>query len=137
MLAIFRPDFGYGGTFSCRGALLLVSGLLFCPVSSQTQIPEKSKFLVHVVRIKRVGDGCTAVVQSDKVRYELSSDTISNCEMLRASEDYKAVVAATRDADAPNDHSQDYPLFIIENNKEPKGRLAAFDIDSQEARQKK
>jgi len=115
----------------------LVLGCCLLSLFSRAQIPEKDKFVVSVVRVKRVGDGCIAEVQSDRVRYQISSDVSGNCAMLSAGEDYRAAVATSRPADSPSDDSKDSSELIIESNRGPKHRLAVFEIDLQEARQKK
>ena len=114
----------------------VVAGLSFA-ILCVGQVPEKEKFNVHVVRIKRTGEGCTAQVDSQKVRYTISSEIYGACAMLRAGEDYKAFLVSGRPVGSEND-ANDTAEMVIENNTENKERRnAVFEIEAQEARDTK
>jgi hypothetical protein len=93
-------------------------------------------FNVRVTKVKRVKDGCVASVESDKVRFEISSDVSGACTMLRVGEEYKARLSSARPQDkvAANDDSADTTILEIFNNiKSPNVRdNSAFDVESQE-----
>jgi hypothetical protein len=115
-------------------ALLIVCALSFPTIG---QVLEKDKFSVRVVRVKRAGEGCTAQVESAKVRYAISSDISGACAMLRAGEDYRAFLVYGRPPGKDND-ANDTAEIVIENNREnPERRNAVFEIDAQEVRDTK
>ncbi len=64
-----------------KAMLLALCLLLFCPVPSRAKINEKEKFTVRVIKVKSVGEGCNAEVQSDKVRYEIRSGVVHPCKL--------------------------------------------------------
>jgi hypothetical protein len=113
--------------------------LILCllPFSCLAQVPEKEKFIVRVVKVKRVGEGCTAQIDSPKVRYTISSEVSGACAMLRAGENYKAFLVSGRPAGNDND-SHDTAEIVIENNTDNKERTnSVFEIDAQELRDTK
>jgi len=117
-----------------RGAFFLALGCLSLWSLSLAKVSDKEKFMVRVVKVKSVGDGCNADVQSDKVRYEITSDISGDCAVLRAGEEYKAFVSPFHPKDhSPDDRSGDLLLMVIEDNKAPE-RYAVFHVDSQEVR---
>jgi hypothetical protein len=114
---------------------VLLLGFLVAVCSVQCQVKEKDKFLVRVMKVARAGTGCLAEVQSDKVRYKLSSDSSGACSMLRAGELYKAYNVVVRKSSDQKDASKDVSELAIENNVDnPDWPNAVFDIESQERR---
>lgn len=105
--------------------------LALFPLFLRAQISEKDKFSIHIVKVKRTGSGCTAQVESDKVRYELTSDVSAACGMLNAGADYKAYRESA--ANDSKDESKDKAVLIVFNNGENKRRPnSVFDISSEE-----
>lgn len=101
------------------------------------QVPDKDKFTIRVVKVKRAGDGCTAQIDSQKVRYTVSSEISGACAMLRAGEDYKAFLVYGRPTGSGND-AKDTAEIVVENNiKSTERRNSVFEIDAQEARDAK
>jgi len=113
--------------------------LLVCllPFSCVGQVPEKEKFTVRVVKVKRTGEGCTAQVDSQKVRYTIASEISGACAMLRAGEDYKAFLVSRRPAGSGNDAKDTAEIFIENNTENKERRNAVFEIDAQETRDTK
>jgi hypothetical protein len=97
---------------------------------------EKSIIMVRVTRVKRVKDGCAASLESDKVRFEVSSDTTGACTILRVGENYKAFIATTRSPEkaAANDDSADTTVLTVYNNVKSSNvrENSVFEIESQE-----
>jgi hypothetical protein len=121
-------------------AVLCVFHVAFViPASAKQDIPknvEKDIIIVRVTKVKRMKDGCVASVESNKVRYEISSDMSGPCTILRAGEDYKAFVASTRPMHKvePNDDSADTTVLIVYNNVKS-GNVrdnSVFEVQSQE-----
>ena len=71
------------------GAALLSIGLL----STASAQPQKNDFSIRVAKVTRAGEGCSAVVYSETVRFEISSNMPAHCSILRAGEKYKAMRA--------------------------------------------
>lgn len=95
------------------------------------------KFAVHVIKVQRPDDGCTAEVRSDTILYHVSSAATGACAFLRAGEVYKAFLfSGHKQGTNPDDHSEDKVFLVIEDNKE-EGKTSAFDIASEEVERKK
>jgi len=115
-------------------ALLVVC---FLPLSYAGQVQEKDKFIVRVVRVSRIKEGCMAQVDSQKVRYTISSDVSGGCAMLRAGEEYRAFLVSGRPSGS-HDDTNDSAEIVIENNNENKERRnSVFEIETQEVRDTK
>jgi hypothetical protein len=101
---------------------------------------EKHKITVRVTKVKRVKNGCIASVESDKIRYEISSDRAGACTMLRAGEDYRAFPAITSPMDeAVDDYSGDVAVLVVYSNVKGSSLAAynfVFEIESQEVLKK-
>jgi len=131
MIASFK--FGFIGGVG-RGAFFVATACLVLWSLSSAKVSEKEKFMVRVVKVKSRGDGCNADVQSNKVRYEISSDVSGDCAVLRAGEEYKVFVSPFHPKDlSPDDRSGDLLLMVVEDNKAPE-KYAVFHVDSQEVR---
>ena len=140
MLSIFFANFReprYGVDMKSLAVAFCVFQALVIPASAKQNIPKNvDTIVVRVTKVRRVRDGCMASVESDKVRFEISSDMVGACSILRAGEDYKAFVGTTRPLDKvkPADDSADTTILVIYNNvKSSKVRdNSVFEIQSQE-----
>jgi hypothetical protein len=112
-------------------AITVISlGLFLRPVSAQ--IPDKSKFNIHIVDIQRSQKSCTAEATTDTLKYKLSSDTLGPCSVLVAGENYKAARVSIESGGTPGDKSEDDVLLIVFNNREnSRWPEAAFQIQSE------
>ena len=96
------------------------------------QVPAKDLFSIHITKVKRVGEGCTAEADSARVRFKISADMFGSCAMLRAGETYTAF-RGTVGSDPP-DHTKDTAILVVYDNVRNGPRNSAgFQIDSEEA----
>ncbi len=96
------------------------------------QVPAKDLFSIHITKVKRVGEGCTAEADSARVRFKISADMSGSYAMLRAGETYTAF-RGTVGSDPP-DHTKDTAILVVYDNVRNGPRNSAgFQIDSEEA----
>jgi hypothetical protein len=109
-----------------------ITALLFMSCVATPQVPAKDLFSIHITKVKRVDEGCTAEAESDKVRFKISADISGSCAMLRAGETYTAF-RGTVGSDPP-DHTKDTAILVVYDNvKNGPRNNAGFQIDSEEA----
>jgi hypothetical protein len=111
---------------------LAIAAFLVMPYAATPQVPAKDLFSIHITKVKRVDEGCTAEAESAKVRFKISADMSGSCAMLRAGETYTAF-RATVGSDPP-DHTKDTAILVVYDNvKNGPRNSAGFQIDSEEA----
>jgi hypothetical protein len=110
---------------------LTIAALLFMSCVASPQVPAKDLFSIHVTKVKRVDDGCTAEAESAKVRFKIRADMSGSCAMLRAGETYTAF-RGTVGSDPP-DHTKDTAILVVYDNvKNGPRNNAGFQIDLEE-----
>jgi len=113
-------------------ASLAIAMLTVAPFDASPQVSPKSLFAIHITKIKRVDEGCTAEAESSTVRFKISSELSAPCAMLRAGETYKAFRAIS--SNDPKDETKDSPILVIYNNvKNGRRENSVFAIESEEA----
>jgi hypothetical protein len=127
-------DFALMNRSAGRGLLiktvLTVAAVWVMACAAAPQVPAKDLFSIHITKVKRVDDGCTAEADSAKVRFKISADLSGSCAMLRAGETYTAF-RGTVGSDPP-DRTKDTVMLVVYDNSGPRN-AAGFRIDSEES----
>lgn len=90
-----------------------------------------SFFSVHVTKVQRVGQGCSAQIESGSLSFRVSSERSGTCAILRAGEGYRACRGTL--GDEGTDRSKDVSVLLIQDNqKTSKPKIYPFQIDSEE-----
>jgi hypothetical protein len=111
---------------------VIIAVILLMFRAASPQVPAQDLFSIHVTKVKRADESCTAEAESSKVRFKISTNVSGSCAMLRAGETYTAF-RGTVGSDPP-DHTKDVALLVVYDNvtNGPKNS-AGFQIDSEEA----
>jgi hypothetical protein len=111
---------------------LITTVVLVLSYAASPQVQAKDLFSIHIIKVNRVDDTCTAEADSAKVRFKISADLSGSCAMLRAGETYTAFRGTV--VSDPPEHTKDFAVLVVYDNVNNGPRNSAgFRIDSEES----